>query len=229
MKWSDFDHNFCEGYIYGMPEYFNSISSVIMMIFGLIGILNSLDDFVIKLIYTILVSCGIGSIFYHWFGSIGWALFDEFPMILMVFITILYVNEILVQIRSIQMKIKRFDYLYYSIKTILAIILMTYLLVSNTMSDYRLDFPMYFGVCLVYLMYDFIKLSNEFSKLKLFIKKNDTSIINQNIIPYRNKYLFYVILSALIWITTEKLCKYFTPSNLSNISLLFLQLLNLFI
>jgi len=216
MKWTDFDHNFCEGFIYDMPEYYNAISSIAMVIFGFIGIFNSFNDFVIKLMYGILFATGIGSIFYHWFGSIGWALFDEFPMILIVFISNLYLNEISFYIKSIYKTVTTIDNIQNAIKICINCLIMVFFLVSNVMSTSRLYFPLYFAICFVNLIYQFITLSYQFSKLKLCIENNI------QIIPYAKKYLCFLMLSALFWILTENSCKYFKPNSESIFSILYL-------
>jgi len=230
MEWKTFDHNFCEGSIYDMPEYYNSISSLAIVIFGLIGILNSFDDFVIKLLYGILFTSGIGSIFYHWFGTIGWALFDEFPMILIVFITSMFINHLSNHTKLIYTTQNKINHIINYFKITFSSIIMILFLVSNTMSLSRLNFPIYFGISVIYLVFQFISLTNQFSMAgcsqpniaKRYPGKLKLNIKNQDIIPYVKTYLFYLIISAIFWISTECLCKYFKPTSESNLIVLYL-------
>ena len=93
MYWSDIDHSFCESRILGMPEYLNSITSLFIVFFGTYGLYKS-TNIILDILYNILIILGIGSISYHFTGTIGWGLLDEIPMILSIFIGIIFVNSL---------------------------------------------------------------------------------------------------------------------------------------
>ena len=93
MYWSDIDHSFCESRILGMPEYLNSITSLFIVFFGIYGLYNS-TNIILDILYNILIILGFGSISYHFTGTIGWGLLDEIPMILSIFIGIIFVDTL---------------------------------------------------------------------------------------------------------------------------------------
>lgn len=94
MKWTDMDHSFCEEHLLGLPEYYNSISSLFIIFFGIYGLMNVGNDLFIDMLFASLAIVGIGSTGYHWYGNIGWALFDEIPMIITVFSGIIYTDNV---------------------------------------------------------------------------------------------------------------------------------------
>jgi len=88
------DHSFCEGHLLGLPEYYNSISSLFIVYFGMYGLMNLHNDIFIDMLYASLAIVGFGSTGYHWYGNIGWALFDEIPIIVTVFSGIVYTDNV---------------------------------------------------------------------------------------------------------------------------------------
>ena len=189
MFWTDLDHSFCESKLLGLPEYINSITSIFLSLFGIYGLYNKNNDIFIDILYSILFITGIGSFGYHYNGNIGWALFDEIPMILLIFLSIIYVNNIHNQIiiNSIKNKI------IYKIKLIINLFLMILFIICNTMINFRLLFPYFFTLISIYLFY-------EVNKLLYFVEKNIIYIYYNNI--------KIILLSALIWVITEIPCKY---------------------
>ena len=93
MHWTDKDHLFCENKILGSPEYINSVTSIVIILFGIYGF-SKKNDIFIDIIYGLLIITGIGSTGYHFTGNIGWPLFDEIPMIISIFVSIIYVDKI---------------------------------------------------------------------------------------------------------------------------------------
>ncbi len=67
------------------PEYVNSITSISMIIYGLIGLfyLNKVQSHFILFMYSTLVVAGLGSTLYHLTFMWAFALLDGFPMIVM--------------------------------------------------------------------------------------------------------------------------------------------------
>jgi hypothetical protein len=94
MKWTDMDHSFCEEHLLGLPEYYNSISSLFIIFFGMYGLMNLHNDIFVDILYASLAIVGVGSTGYHWYGNIGWALFDEIPIIITVFSGIVYTDNV---------------------------------------------------------------------------------------------------------------------------------------
>ena len=47
------DHSFCEEHLLGLPEYYNSISSLFIVFFGVYGLMNVRND----LFIDILLQC----------------------------------------------------------------------------------------------------------------------------------------------------------------------------
>ena len=91
MNWESMDHSFCESKILGLPEYINSITSLFISGFGLLGLFNTpKSNMYVDVIYALLFIVGFGSGGYHWTGNIGWAMFDEMPMIFSIFASIIY-------------------------------------------------------------------------------------------------------------------------------------------
>ena len=75
IKFSSYDHNFCESQIYSSephPEYFNSISSLFITFIGINALFKQNINFLLSLLYSSLIVNGITSCFYHYFNSIGW-------------------------------------------------------------------------------------------------------------------------------------------------------------
>jgi len=56
--------------------------------------MNIQNDLFIDILFASLAIVGIGSTGYHWYGNIGWALFDEIPIITTVFSGIIYTDDV---------------------------------------------------------------------------------------------------------------------------------------
>jgi hypothetical protein len=137
MYWSDADHLFCEHKILGSPEYINSITSGFIILFGIYGF-SKKNDIFIDIIYALLIITGIGSTGYHFTGNIGWALFDEIPMILCIFVSIIYVDVI-----QKSNKFKLFANLFLTVLFI----------ICNTLTNYRQIFPYIYASIMFYFYY----------------------------------------------------------------------------
>jgi len=205
MKFIDYDHNFCEGKINGMPEYFNSITSLVFVGVGLYGLsqqytafdkpiqkILKTNSFIINLIYSIFVVIGYGSAGYHWTGQMGWALLDETPMIVCLFIGISY----LYQTYNLLQK-RESCFIYSNACHICIVSLMFFFIVVNTMENYRKLFPYFFtgSVLSFYLLLRYTMYS--FDKKKL-----------QFITHIGNKNVYIIICGGVIWYFTELMCNY---------------------
>ena len=56
--------------------------------------MNLRNDLFIDILYASLAIVGFGSTGYHWYGNIGWALFDEMPIIITIFSGLLYTDNV---------------------------------------------------------------------------------------------------------------------------------------
>ncbi len=163
MKWNTYDHCFCE------------------------GILN------IQIIYSLLTINGISSFMYHWTGSIGWALYDEYPMIISIFLGNIYIENL------IPSNYKKYKIVFY-------VNSMLVYLVINVMEDQRLIFPYYFAGGLLLILYN----------IHRFVYYYENSSLNNIIIISYNTYYYIaiIIISAITWGLTEISCKnYRLPFN----------------
>lgn len=205
MHWTDIDHSFCEEHLLGgLPEYYNSISSLFIIFFGLYGLFKIHNDLFIDILYASLAVVGIGSTGYHWYGNIGWALFDEIPMIITVFSGIIYTDNVYYitynnkhigdensiirgPLAASSQKINIFVYLLG----------MYVFMISNVMANYRMVFPQLFTCVVVGLYY----------KIYLLITLLD---------PYFQSHVLYkacnscliITASGFIWAFTEISCTY---------------------
>ena len=75
------DEFFCEGKINGVPEYFNSISSLFISLISFGGLQTKVLHEDVKSIYFILFINGFFSFMFHWTMYYGWKMFDQFTMI----------------------------------------------------------------------------------------------------------------------------------------------------
>lgn len=206
MKFIDYDHNFCEGKINGMPEYFNSITSLVFVGYGLYGlsqhyklfdkpiqiILRS-NSFIIKLIYSTFVVIGYGSAGYHWTGQIGWALLDEVPMIVCLFIGMSYLWQTYDLVKKGNSRI-----MHFNISHVVIVSFMFIFMVINTMENYRKVFPYFFTTSVV-SFYLLLRLTmNSFDKKYL---GGITKIGNQNV--------YIIVCGGIVWYFTELVCNYY--------------------
>lgn len=186
MKFLDYDHFFCEGSITGLPEYYNSYSSLLFCIIGLIGIYDVHytynNHFILTFIYSLFFTLGIGSFGYHWTGNIGWALLDEIPMILLINVGLMYIRYLLF--------LHNKQYINYYLSLIFLSFFMVLFIVINSMENYRLYFPFFFGIYMVIFIINYIMLI-------LLYKKYIYPSIN---------IIVYILFGALFWIFTENIC-----------------------
>jgi len=182
MDWNTFDHNFCEGTILSMPEYLNSFSTLIMVYYGLLG-LSKTNDILLKLINIMFIITGVGSFLYHWTGTYGFALLDEIPMIIIVFLLNIKIETLIKNNKWIDLKL--FIYLLF----------MTCIIINNTIKSQRLLFPLYFAIIFVFLIYK-IKLltNNEIINKGIYIMLISAIIwiITENSCKYIKLYIFLI-------------------------------------
>jgi hypothetical protein len=207
-NWNDFDHCFCEGFIDStnkniyniqnkdictMPEYLNTYSSLIIIVFGLIGLFGKHNSTTISILYSLLTVIGFGSTMYHYTGYRGWAYLDEIPMLLSFSLGTIYIIDIYYSLQKIyNLFLKKLLYL------IIISLMMTFLCLS-IMDSHRTLFPLYFIIIVIICLQYFYKIN------KILYKEN---FKHTHYLRFKN-YVFYLTLfSSIIWITTEKLCYY---------------------
>jgi hypothetical protein len=196
IKFSSYDHNFCESQIYSTephPEYLNSISSLFITFIGVIALSRSNINFLLSLLYSSFIVNGITSCFYHYFNSIGWGLLDRMSMILIAFASL---NLFIVNINKFFIINNCRNITFYN--KLSTIILICYFTILLTIAGLHIEslFNIMFGLflgSLIIFMY--------------FI----TQYHIQLYIPYRLillgwRGIKFISLSGVFWIITENLC-----------------------
>lgn len=201
MYWTDIDHSFCEESLLGLPEYYNAISSLTIVLFGIHGLMHINNELFVDILYSNLIVVGFGSVGYHWYGNIGWGLFDEIPMILAIFTGIIYADNVyfLIQKKLCENNLRTITRLIRNrkIKLLSYLFVMSFFTIINVMSNYRKIFPAIFASVAIYLYY----------KIFLLLYITDSYIKNQVTSKVYNS-LITIALSGAVWITTEISCKY---------------------
>lgn len=199
MHWTDIDHSFCEAAINGLPEYYNAVSSLFISGFGIYGMMNKYNELFVDVLYTNLIIVGFGSFGYHWYGNIGWGLFDEIPMILAIFTGIIYADNVyyLAHRKTCEQYASLQTYMIVrkKIKLLVYLFSMTLITILNVMSNYRKWFPTVFACAAGYLYYKIFML------LRLMSASAKHSVASK---AYYS--LATIALSGIIWITTEVSC-----------------------
>jgi len=203
MKFIDYDHNFCEGKINGMPEYLNATTSLIFIGFGLYGlspkyigfdknILHVLqtNNFIINIVYSTFVVIGYGSAGYHWTGQIGWALMDETPMIVCLFLGISYLYQ---TYKLLNIKNKTTG----GLRHIVILSGMFFFIVINAMENYRNMFPYFFTGSVVSF---YLLLRQTMLTFDLAYSMDITKKINNNVA--------IAIFGGTVWYFTELYCNH---------------------
>jgi hypothetical protein len=198
MNWESPDHSFCESKILGLPEYINSITSLFISGFGLLGLFNTVkSNMYVDIIYALLIIIGFGSVGYHWTGNIGWAMFDEMPMIFSIFASIIYIDSISAKLLSTINSTTSYPNYTQKCKLLIYLTNMVGFVICNTMTNYRRLFPIFFGLVMLYMYYKVYELYNITSPLMKKITINKMYFAQKT-----------VLISAIIWTTTEVLCTF---------------------
>ena len=197
MEFNNIDHHFC---ILGVPEILNSFTSLIFSFFGIYGLfnksniklnyINNTNSFITNFVYSIFIVIGIGSFGFHWSQYIGWALMDETPMIVSIFIGLLYIEYCNFLLNN--------NDINYKITMIFLTFIMFYFITINPTNYYRKLFPILFGIVLIFFCYKFINLINNFDKK-----------FNKNILLNGKHQLAIISIAGVIWSFTEIICKYY--------------------
>jgi len=170
------------------------------------------NSFTMNLMYYILFITGIGSFGYHWTEQLGWAFMDEMPMIISLFIGIIYVEHTLFVVK----KQSLYNILclvnsevHSKLKQLVLTSFMVFSLVGNTSITQRKWFPYYFAVALVYFSYTFWVAVSKFANTEYFTTFNDDRIHPSSNIIYLGKTCLCLLwMSVVIWAITELSCNY---------------------
>ena len=200
-------NKFCEKKIYSdQPEYINAFTSLFLCYISYVGLHKS--EFLKKTIsfiyWTIFVN-GIGSFLYHWYSWYIFKIFDEFSMILPIWISLC---DILFSLK--------YPTKYIGLITLYNILLLVFD-VFLWFDDY---FPIFFGIdvgLIIPLYYQAIQINKDidhdgFKGIMICLFSALTWVITEN---YCNKYLIF---GHAVWhigmgVGTNYLIKYF--NNLS--------------
>jgi Ceramidase len=191
MNWNDIDHSFCEANIRGkLPEYYNSITGLFLILFGLHGLCSVNDNYFVELLYGMLSIVGIGTVGYHYYGTYGWALLDETPMLLTTYMGVFYTEHVRRKMDNLkqQSQIQKWVLLGETL-------FMSLFLVLNSLDKYRLYFPAEFSFVVIYLYCKIYKV------IQLLSEERKKQIMNKIVATTAT-----VVGSAGFWIVTENVC-----------------------
>ena len=138
LNWNTTLHHFCEYYAFGFQhEYFNSFSSIFMLISGLLGLFGNSYRINLKPHilgpHLMLCVCSIGSFWFHWTGYYGPGMLDQSSMLFAIWIGSVammkramkdvnpYITRISLLLPTIDSSTSAFINSYWSDKAILSI------------------------------------------------------------------------------------------------------------
>lgn len=214
MKWSDLQPGFCEGIISGPPEIFNSVSSIVMVFYGLCGIFATRNNnTMLRVISSMLAVCGVGSIVYHATMHFGWGIVDSMPMLISSYIGAYMCVDIIIYKRFFLDNITNKDDEYHllrryeKISGVIALIFSTMLIFAIALSSaeetahlfsiWFLISELIIGVSVFVIRYVTHRLDDD--------PANDQEFIKAFKIMYGG--FGCAIIAAIFWFTTESLCK----------------------
>lgn len=195
MEYNLIVSNFCEKKLFPyQPEYINSFSALFITFMGSYKIIYNKYPLTILLFYLCIILNGIGSFLYHWYGWYIFKLYDEYTMIIPIWIGM---STVLIE----------YDYPIYIVG-----LLTTYnisLLIFDTFIWFDKYFPIFFGIELAGIVPLYYKSIYPYANNAN--NDNDNNNINTNKNYYYNivagkKGLFLCTTSCFIWIITENYC-----------------------
>ena len=175
--------HFCEKKIIGNPEYFSSFSSLIISFIPYISLKYSqLNTIFAVNILQILFITGLTSFGYHWTGWYIFKQLDEIPMIIAIWLGLLY---FITNLKS------SLNNIYFFVINLYFIIFLS----LNTIEYFQFLFPYLFSIVMLVMIPCLIK---------IYRKKYSYS----NLIPIKLSIIgsIIIILSGLIWFITELNC-----------------------
>ena len=181
MDWNTVVGDFCETKLLGHPEVYNSLSCVFISLFPYLGLKYSyLKSNIIKSILTLLFINGFASFGFHWTGYYFFKHLDEVPMIICIWLGLLYGSSYL--------ELSLVNYFLLNLY-------FTLILAMNNIPKLSFLFPVTFGIACLLL----IPLQKKFFEMKPINKLSKRLMISGS---------FISIFSAIIWIITENMCRY---------------------
>jgi hypothetical protein len=164
-------NNMCEGIVSGSPEYFSCVTSIFMLLFGILGLFFSNNPphlILIKFVHALLLLNGIASFGHHLTMTVGWKILDEITIFSALMITSYqFINEI---IHKMYKKVHHESVFFYPsiiqfvrLKIITGIMMLVFvssslmglmMSLNRTNSDQWVD-PILFGVplCIISICY----------------------------------------------------------------------------
>jgi hypothetical protein len=219
MKWHDIQPGFCESVVSGPPEYVNSISSLAMVFFGLMGLFVTQNhNIIIRVTSAFLTVTGIGSIAFHASLQSGWGHVDALPMLLASYIGAYQAFDVLLYKKLLSLANTTYESygskdkrLYERISGLLALIFMSLLsftLAISLSEDYAYLFSILFAIPEI--------LIGLAALLIRFVSHNDIKEMERNGLDAKDIYhafnIMYIgfglsVAAAIFWFTTELYCK----------------------
>eukprot|EP01083_Nonionella_stella_P281299 957139_1 len=199
---------FCESKLDTQFEIGNTISSFFMVFWGIYGIYQLPSSIyqtgdVWKIIYSLLICVGIGSILFHATLYVGFGLLDALPMLIAAFLGLLQIIEIFLRIKLIHKYISQsmYDIIVKSSNVIIMLLVLLSVVYTSLYGQHDILFHIMFSivptlsfVLLIWLYFD-------------SLKKNIKSSSQYRLI-YRHLWVACssAVFAAIIWNLCERLC-----------------------
>ena len=207
---------FCESSIIS-PEWVNSFTSLIMSIFGIIGLYSYNNIIYIKLFYAFMICLGIGSFGYHFTYQDPWRFADVFGMVNVALISLIIYIYILITLefkKQLNYKIKNI------INNITCILISSYIIILSIFAGiekmekytylsyvFNMLFGIFLFIIIAIVLYIRFKYHNFVCNFIIETEKQG-SYINQHIL---NNYAIIgvsmLIIAVICLLITENLCK----------------------
>jgi hypothetical protein len=189
------DFSFCEGKVQGgPPEYINALSSIIMSMIGLYGlIVNKHNNLYVKLIHSGIIMNGIGSCGFHYTNYMGWGMIDRSSMI------VLAIGSILGMTRKIFHKQNiGFESVYLSLASVFMAVYFTSMMTTVAMS-WENFFDILFALFLVGVVVSML----------CFIYIIHVDLYERHPKPFNMAFrgVGLMVIAGIIWILTEMFCE----------------------
>lgn len=200
IEWTDLEDGFCESIISGPPEYGGSISSIFLVIFGLLGLFMSRNhNILIRVASSALTVTGFGSIMYHWTLYAGWGFVDSIPMLISSWIGGYMSLDMIIYKKIVVERNNR--KLYEKVSSAIGLVYIGLMCASICMSITE-GISKYFSI-----MFLVAELSIAMSLIIIRVKTHIYMI--GEVRAFRVMYIGFgsSVLGAIIWFTVENLCR----------------------
>jgi len=145
-SWYDYEEGFCESIDVGAPEYANSISSIVLLFYGLAGLFISRNhNIMMRMASGMLATTGIGSIVYHWTLLYGWSNIDGIPMLIASYMgAYICIDCVLYKKTMMERKNKREYEIYSGILAFVLMLMLSFSIVLSTVKETKYLFTIFF-------------------------------------------------------------------------------------